>query len=113
LSNKLAVTQESLDTTRRDNEELKSRMSDLQSQLDKLQRLIELKNNQLAKMQAEGAGAAPAANAAVPLRCRQSPQNWRHTASHSGRSGSRPQNRRLRHRQKHRLNQWSSPSLPP
>ncbi|MBK5374941.1 FimV family protein [Pseudomonas sp. TH43] len=69
LSNKLAVTQESLDTTRRDNEELKSRMSDLQSQLDKLQKLIELKNNQLAKLQAEGSGAAPAANAsgaAVP-----------------------------------------------
>ncbi|MFP0198996.1 FimV/HubP family polar landmark protein [Pseudomonas sp. PHC1] len=61
LSNKLAVTQESLDATRRDNEELKSRMADLQSQLDKLQRLIELKNNQLAKMQAEGSGAAPAA----------------------------------------------------
>lgn len=66
LSNKLAVTQESLDTTRRDNEELKSRMADLQSQLDKLQRLIELKNNQLAKMQAEGPGAAPAATTAVP-----------------------------------------------
>lgn len=68
LSNKLAVTQESLDTTRRDNAELKSRMADLQSQLDKLQRLIELKNNQLAKMQAEGPGAtpAPAADAAAP-----------------------------------------------
>jgi len=66
LSNKLAVTQESLDTTRRDNEELKSRMSDLQSQLDKLQKLIELKNNQLAKLQAEGAGAAPATNPAAP-----------------------------------------------
>lgn len=66
LSNKLAVTQESLDTTRRDNEELKSRMTDLQSQLDKLQKLIELKNNQLAKLQAEGAGAAPATNAAAP-----------------------------------------------
>ena len=65
LSNKLAVTQESLDTTRRDNEELKSRMTDLQSQLDKLQKLIELKNNQLAKLQAEGSGAAPAANGAV------------------------------------------------
>lgn len=61
LSNKLAVTQESLDTTRRDNAELKSRMTDLQSQLDKLQRLIELKNNQLAKLQAEGAAGAPAA----------------------------------------------------
>ncbi|RON67297.1 FimV/HubP family polar landmark protein [Pseudomonas fluorescens] len=68
LSNKLAVTQESLDTTRRDNEELKSRMSDLQSQLDKLQKLIELKNNQLAKMQAEGAGTVPAGNpAAAPV----------------------------------------------
>lgn len=65
LSNKLAVTQENLDTTRRDNEELKSRMSDLQSQMDKLQKLIELKNNQLAKLQAEGAGVAPAANGAV------------------------------------------------
>ncbi|MBV4459254.1 peptidoglycan-binding protein [Pseudomonas sp. COR58] len=64
LSNKLAVTQESLDTTRRDNAELKSRMADLQSQLDKLQRLIELKNNQLAKMQAEGAAPAAAPEAA-------------------------------------------------
>ncbi|KIH85976.1 FimV/HubP family polar landmark protein [Pseudomonas batumici] len=60
LNNKLAVTQESLDTTRRDNAELKSRMEDLQSQLDKLQRLIQLKNDQLAKLQAEGSGAAPA-----------------------------------------------------
>ena len=63
LNNKLAVTQESLDTTRRDNAELKSRMSDLQSQMDKLQRLIELKNNQLAKLQAEGAADSPAAPA--------------------------------------------------
>lgn len=59
LSNQLAVTQESLDSTRRDNAELKSRMGDLQSQVDKLQRLIELKNDQLAKMQAAGA-AVPA-----------------------------------------------------
>ncbi|MEO8642805.1 FimV/HubP family polar landmark protein [Pseudomonas sp.] len=66
LSNKLAVTQESLDTTRRDNAELKSRMTDLQSQLDKLQRLIELKNNQLAKLQAEGAADAPAPGATAP-----------------------------------------------
>ncbi|MBC3339840.1 FimV family protein [Pseudomonas proteolytica] len=64
LNNKLAVTQESLDSTRRENEELKSRMTDLQSQLDKLQRLIELKNNQLAKLQAEGG--APAQPAAMP-----------------------------------------------
>lgn len=59
LSNKLAMTQESLDSTRRDNAELKSRMNDLQSQLDKLQRLIELKNNQLAKMQAAGSAVPP------------------------------------------------------
>ncbi|MGA3802063.1 FimV/HubP family polar landmark protein [Pseudomonas fluorescens] len=65
LSNKLAVTQESLDSSRRDNAELQSRMTDLQSQVDKLQRLIELKNNQLAKLQTEGAAAAPAAAAAT------------------------------------------------
>jgi len=66
LNNKLAVTQESLDATRRDNTELKERMADLQSQLDKLQRLIELKNNQLAKMQAEGNGAAAPAVQPAP-----------------------------------------------
>jgi pilus assembly protein FimV len=67
LSNKLAVTQESLDSTRRENEELKSRMADLQSQLDKLQRLIELKNNQLAKLQTPGGAAAqPATTATMP-----------------------------------------------
>jgi pilus assembly protein FimV len=61
LNNKLAVTQESLDSTRRDNAELKSRMSDLQSQVDKLNRLIQLKNDQLAKMQAAGAAVPPPA----------------------------------------------------
>lgn len=65
LNDKLAVAQESLDTSRRDNEELKSRMSDLQSQLDKLQRLIELKNDQLARLEAQGA-ATPAPAATVP-----------------------------------------------
>lgn len=66
LSDKLAVAQESLDTSRRDNDELKSRMSDLQSQLDKLQRLIELKNDQLARLEAQGAAPAPTAPAALP-----------------------------------------------
>ncbi|MCD5992546.1 FimV family protein [Pseudomonas sp. CDFA 602] len=66
LSNKLSVAQEALDTSRRDNAELKSRMNDLQSQLDKLQRLIELKNGQLAKMQAGGAAVPPATPAATP-----------------------------------------------
>ncbi|MFJ3484374.1 FimV/HubP family polar landmark protein [Pseudomonas sp. NPDC090202] len=63
LANKLAVTQENLDSTRRDNEELKSRMTDLQSQVDKLQRLIQLKNDQLAKMQAAGAAVPPVGDA--------------------------------------------------
>lgn len=69
IGNQLAVTQESLDTTRRDNAELKSRMADLQSQMDKLQRLIELKNNQLAKLQAENGAPADASTepaAAMP-----------------------------------------------
>lgn len=66
LANKLAVTQEALDTTRRDNAELQSRMGDLQSQLDKLQRLMALKNDQLAKMQASGAEVPAPANAPLP-----------------------------------------------
>ena len=53
LADKLAVTQESLDSTRRENAELQSRVGDLQSQLDKLQRLVELKDSQLAKLQAD------------------------------------------------------------
>ena len=65
LSDKLAVTQEGLDSTRRENDELKGRMSDLQGQLDKLQRLIQLKDDQLAKLQADLAaqGQAPALEA--------------------------------------------------
>jgi len=61
---RLAQAQENLDATRRDNAELKSRMTDLQSQLDKLQKLIQLKNDQLAKLEAAGA-AAPASPAAA------------------------------------------------
>jgi pilus assembly protein FimV len=64
ISDTLAVAQESLDTSRRDNEELKSRVSDLQSQMDKLQKLIQLKNDQLARLEAQGAAAeAPPAGA--------------------------------------------------
>ena len=66
LSDKLAMTQEQLDTTRRDNEELKSRAADLQSQLDKLQKLIQLKNDQLARLQAEKGAPATPATAAMP-----------------------------------------------
>jgi pilus assembly protein FimV len=65
LGDKLAMAQEQLDTTRRDNEELKSRAADLQSQLDKLQKLIQLKNDQLARLQSEKG--APAAQAAAVM----------------------------------------------
>ena len=63
LSDQLATTQESLDSSRRENAELQSRMTDLQSQLDKLQRLIDLKNDQLARL--EAGAVAPAEPAAV------------------------------------------------
>lgn len=53
LSEQLAVTKESLDSTRSENTELKSRMGDLQGQLDKLQKLMALKDAQLAKLQAD------------------------------------------------------------
>ncbi|EFQ62448.1 hypothetical protein PFWH6_3975 [Pseudomonas fluorescens WH6] len=73
LSDKLAMTQEQLDTTRRDNEELKSRAADLQSQLDKLQKLIQLKNDQLARLQAEKADPAAQATAAMPAQLASDP----------------------------------------
>lgn len=70
LADKLAVTQESLDSTRRENAELQGRVGDLQSQLDKLQRLVELKDSQLAKLQADLSAAsdepAPEAPATEP-----------------------------------------------
>jgi len=50
-ADKLAVAKENLDATQRENTELKGRMDDLQGQLDKLQRLITLKDEQLAKLQ--------------------------------------------------------------
>ncbi|WLH66790.1 FimV/HubP family polar landmark protein [Pseudomonas sp. FP2309] len=73
LSDKLAMTQEQLDTTRRDNEELKSRAADLQSQLDKLQKLIQLKNDQLARLQAEKADPAAQATTAMPAQLASDP----------------------------------------
>ncbi|MFK0312690.1 FimV/HubP family polar landmark protein [Pseudomonas sp. NPDC090233] len=66
INDKLAVAQESLDTSRRDNDELKSRMTDLQSQLDKLQKLIQLKNDQLARLEAQGAATDTAPVASLP-----------------------------------------------
>lgn len=48
-----AVVMEQLDKTRRENEELNSRVEDLQAQLATMQRLVELKNSQLAELQAQ------------------------------------------------------------
>lgn len=60
IAAQLAMAQEGLDSSRRENTELQSRMKDLQSQLDKLQRLIELKNDQLAKLEVGGVAAGDA-----------------------------------------------------
>lgn len=64
-ADKLALAKENLDATQRENVELKSRMDDLQSQLDKLQRLIALKDEQLAKLQANLAQSSKAGEAAA------------------------------------------------
>lgn len=53
LRDRLAVTQEGLDSTRLENAELKDRLNDLQGQVDKLQRLMQLKDDQLAALQAQ------------------------------------------------------------
>lgn len=66
LNDQLAVTKESLDSSRRENEELKDRMTDLQGQLDKLQKLIALKDNQLAKLQSDLAAQSKAPAPVVP-----------------------------------------------
>ncbi|MBS8239043.1 hypothetical protein DYI22_00820 [Marinobacter lipolyticus] len=49
-----AVAMEELDSARRENQELNSRVEDLQDQVETLQRLLELKDNQLAEMQQMG-----------------------------------------------------------
>jgi pilus assembly protein FimV len=64
-----AVAMEELESARRENSELNSRVEDLQDQVQTLQRLLELKNNQLADMQNATSGTetaqAPAGEEAV------------------------------------------------
>lgn len=48
-----AVVMEQLDEARRENDELNTRVEDLQAQLATMQRLVELKNSQLAELQAQ------------------------------------------------------------
>ncbi|WP_246335960.1 FimV/HubP family polar landmark protein [Azomonas macrocytogenes] len=64
--NQLVSLKESLDSSTRENTELKDRLSELQSQQDKLQRLIQLKDDQLARLQEQLAsgGASTATTAA-------------------------------------------------
>src|SRR5690554_2508561 len=57
-----AVALEELEATRRENEELNSRLADLQDQVSTLQRLLELKNSQLADLQGMTAEEAAAAD---------------------------------------------------
>ncbi|OZG73663.1 hypothetical protein BTA51_07545 [Hahella sp. CCB-MM4] len=60
----LTLAKEQLDQTSRENVELKSRLEDLQGQLETLQRLIELKDDQLAALQGEAS--VEEAETAVP-----------------------------------------------
>lgn len=51
LNNKVVQSEEELDATRRKNNELRDRMSDLEARLADMKKLIELKDNQLAALQ--------------------------------------------------------------
>jgi pilus assembly protein FimV len=55
LNDALASAQEDLDKTTMENQELQSRLSDMEAKLATMQRLIELKDDQLAAIQADGA----------------------------------------------------------
>jgi pilus assembly protein FimV len=68
LRNQLTASQESLEKGKRDNKELQSRLDDMERQIATLQRLISLKDDQLAALQAKSAqpDAAPAATPAAP-----------------------------------------------
>jgi len=59
-SEELAIAKERLDKSTRENEELKSRLENLEGQLDTLQRLISLKDDQLAEMQESAEEMPPA-----------------------------------------------------
>lgn len=70
LTDKLALAEEQLATASRENQELNERLGELQSQLDKLQRLIELKSAQLARLQGtqgEAEASEPPAGALTTL----------------------------------------------
>lgn len=53
LQNKLAIAEENLDKAARENKELASRLGDLESQVGKGDKLVKLKDNQIAQLQEE------------------------------------------------------------
>ena len=61
LQNELAASEESLDKIERDNQELKTRLENMEARMATLQRLLELKESQLADLQDSAAAAAPVA----------------------------------------------------
>ena len=63
LRSELAASQEALEKGKRDNGELQSRLDDMERQIATLQRLISLKDDQLAALQAKSADSAPATQA--------------------------------------------------
>lgn len=67
-----AVAMEELESTRRENEELSGRVEDLQSQVETLQRLLELKNSQLAEFE-QGLAAQDGAEPTDPTAATQIP----------------------------------------
>lgn len=66
LNDQLANARESLDSSRLQNQELQERVQDLESQLDKLQKLVELKDSQLAGAQHSAAEVAASKEVAEP-----------------------------------------------
>ncbi|MET0378944.1 MAG: FimV/HubP family polar landmark protein, partial [Spongiibacteraceae bacterium] len=66
LRNQLAASQEGLDSAKRDNKELQSRLDDMERQVATLQRLISLKDDQLAAVQAKSAAPGATAVPATP-----------------------------------------------
>ncbi|WOG25841.1 FimV/HubP family polar landmark protein [Endozoicomonas sp. 8E] len=56
LQNELAMTREKMDNLTRENEELKSRLKDLDDQISTLKRLIDLKDDQMAALTQQPAG---------------------------------------------------------
>jgi pilus assembly protein FimV len=95
LRDKLAVTQESLDSSRRENDELKDRLNDLQGQLEKLQRLMQLKDDQLAKLQVQlsADSQVPAASDAAgqPAAAMGEPRAEQGLTGGAGANGAEPQ----------------------